>query len=163
MTEKQQAEVLPIIAGVDFRFKYPAGVYMSKCLHEMKENARFLGIQCPKCKAIWWPPQVVCSYCHSETGTNWVELGPRGTVINWVVVHIPAIDPRTGEVKATQPPAATIRLDGPEGRGANWLHFLEETDLDKIKKGMRVEAVFKPKEEREGQASDVMFFRTVEE
>ncbi len=163
MVQEQGPKVLPIVAGVDFDFIYPAGMYMSKCLHELKENARFLAIECPKCKTIWLPPQVVCSACHAETGENWVELGPKGSVVNWVLMHMPTVDLETKELITSHRPAAIVYLDGPDGRGANFLHYLEETDMDKITKGMRVKAVFKPKEERKGHPKDVEFFRTVED
>jgi uncharacterized OB-fold protein len=42
-------------------------------------------------------------------------------------------------------------------------HFLEETDTEKLKEGIRVQAVWKEKAERGEGTSDVKFFRTIEE
>ena len=59
-------------------------------------------------------------------------------------------------------PCAFIRLDG----GDEWtilVHYLEMIDLEKLRRGMRVKAVWKPKEERRGRLSDISFFRIIEE
>jgi len=42
-------------------------------------------------------------------------------------------------------------------------HFLEETDAEKLRVGMRVEAVWKEDHERGEGTADVKYFRTIEE
>jgi uncharacterized OB-fold protein len=49
-----------------------------------------------------------------------------------------------------------IKLDGAD---TGLLHFLGEIELDKIKVGMRVEAVLKKKEERGGYITDIAYFK----
>jgi uncharacterized OB-fold protein len=52
---------------------------------------------------------------------------------------------------------------GNEGTVVNFLaHILEETDTTKLYPGVRVRAVWKPREERHGLMSDIKFWRIVE-
>ena len=42
------------------------------------------------------------------------------------------------------------------------MHKLGEVDPDAVKIGMRVQAVWKPEEEREGSITDILYFKPVE-
>jgi hypothetical protein len=53
---------------------------------------------------------------------------------------------------------AVIELDG-ASPGQGILHMLDEVDPDDIEIGMRVEAVWKPADEREGAITDIRYFR----
>jgi uncharacterized OB-fold protein len=53
--------------------------------------------------------------------------------------------------------AAGIKLDN----GGVLEHFLDEKDEAKIKIGMRVEAVLKPREQRRGNIQDILFFKII--
>ena len=59
-------------------------------------------------------------------------------------------------------PQYQILLDGTEaGRCTPLYHILEETDIKKISIGMRVQAVWRPREERIGSLNDILYFRTI--
>jgi hypothetical protein len=66
----------------------------------------------------------------------------------------------TGEVKPIPYGFGGIQLDGAD---SILRHFLEETDLNKLRIGLRMQAVFKPREERVGDLTDILFFRTIKE
>ena len=68
------------------------------------------------------------------------------------------IDPDTGTQKPVPYTCAFIKLDGADTSIA---HFLSETDIDKIRVGMRVQAVFE--EERKGSLLDVKHFAPIGE
>jgi len=53
---------------------------------------------------------------------------------------------------------AVIELDG-ASPGQGILHMLDEVDPDAVEIGMKVEAVWKPAEEREGAITDIRYFR----
>ncbi len=53
---------------------------------------------------------------------------------------------------------AVIELDG-ASPGMGILHMLDEVDPDDIEIGMKVEAVWKPADEREGAITDILYFR----
>ena len=70
----------------------------------------------------------------------------------------------TKEVVGDSNPNTFIRLDG--GDEFTFIgHLLEEgIDLDKVEVGKtRVQAVWKPKEEREGKMRDIRYFKVIEE
>jgi hypothetical protein len=86
---------------------------------------------------------------------DWVELGNTGTLITYTVVRyaLPFIQPQ-------KPPYAlgVIHLDGAH---TGFLHLLGEIDLEKIKVGMRVQAVFRVV--REGNLLDIEYFKPLKE
>ncbi len=53
---------------------------------------------------------------------------------------------------------AVIELDG-ASPGMGILHMLDEVDPDDVEIGMKVEAVWKPADEREGAITDIRYFR----
>ncbi|MHC5081466.1 MAG: Zn-ribbon domain-containing OB-fold protein, partial [Planctomycetota bacterium] len=55
---------------------------------------------------------------------------------------------------------AVIEIDG-ASKGMGILHMLEEVDPKKIKIGMRVQAVWKPAEERTGAITDIKYFKPI--
>lgn len=55
---------------------------------------------------------------------------------------------------------AVIELDG-ASPGQGILHMLDEVDPDDIEIGMKVEAVWKPAQQREGAITDIRYFRPV--
>ncbi len=56
---------------------------------------------------------------------------------------------------------AVIELDG-ASPGMGILHMLDEVDPDDVEIGMKVEAVWKPEDEREGAITDILYFRPLE-
>ena len=71
-------------------------------------------------------------------------------------MYIPMTDPTTG--KPHQPPFAygSVRLDGATSVLDHFLHV--EPDMEKIWVGMRYKLVLRPRSERIGDLSDVMYF-----
>ena len=57
---------------------------------------------------------------------------------------------------------AVIQLDG-ASPGVGILHKLGEVKPEEVRVGMRVKAVWKPAEEREGAITDILYFRPVGE
>ncbi|HQP32374.1 MAG TPA: OB-fold domain-containing protein, partial [Deltaproteobacteria bacterium] len=51
-----------------------------------------------------------------------------------------------------------IRLDGAD---SIFSHIINETDLSKIKVGMRVRAVFKDKKDMQGNIQDILHFEII--
>jgi uncharacterized OB-fold protein len=43
------------------------------------------------------------------------------------------------------------------------MHMLGEIDPKKVKIGMRVQAVWKPAEERQGSINDILYFKPIKE
>ena len=56
---------------------------------------------------------------------------------------------------------AVIEIEG-ASKGMGIMHLLGEVDPDEVKMGMKVKAVWKPAEEREGAITDILYFKPVE-
>jgi hypothetical protein len=122
---------------------------------ELRDNKRIYGIKCPECNKVLVPIRRVCGECFREM-EELVEVGPQGTVETFTVLSFGFVDPETGKQRPVPYTWAFIKLDGSDN---TFIHYLQETDLSKLKIGMRVEAVFE--EERRGHVLDIRHFRTV--
>lgn len=162
---RRKADTSPEYIQVKFDrprpYRWSTGKYLGKVYKEAKENRKMVGNRCPKCKQILWPPLPVCGRCKVEAGEDWVELPQTGTVIQYTYLVFPMWDPHRGERWANPYPSAIIELDG---CGVYHRYWLEETDKEKLKVGMRVQAVWKENEEELGEGmGDILYFRTIEE
>jgi uncharacterized OB-fold protein len=148
---------------VNLPFTESAGMYLSKFFHALKEEGKMLANKCPKCKRIIFPPRIVCGWCKiriEDKEENWIELRDTGSVISYTLTEEREVDRATGKLVGNYYPCAFIRLDG----GDEWTllaHFLGEENLDSLSSGMRVQAVWKPKEERRGRMTDIRYFRKI--
>jgi hypothetical protein len=87
-----------------------------------------------------------------------VELSGKGTVETFTVLSFGFVDPDTGKQRPVPYTWASVNLDGSDN---TFVHFLEETDIEKLKIGMRVQAVFE--EQRKGHLLDIRHFETIDE
>ncbi len=87
---------------------------------------------------------------------EWVEVGPQGVLKAFTVGYYKILDVSCGKPRPTSFGIGLIQLDG-----ADTLlnHYLEETDIQKLKIGLRVEPVWR--ERREGYLTDILFFRVI--
>jgi uncharacterized OB-fold protein len=134
----------------------------------MRDREELWAVKCNSCKRILFPPEVICGMCKiriEDREENWVKLGNEGTLVNFYkVTGSREVDPSTGWHPKGQTfnPIGFIRPDG----GNEWTilaHILDEEDPSKLRPGIRVRAVWNPKEERQGLMSDIQFWRIVED
>lgn len=152
-----------ITAGVNLTFNYAAGEAASRFLIALRDEKRIYGTRCPRCGRVLVPARSFCSRCYTDT-SEWVEVGPRGTLI----AYTPFPQPCSGDRKSADPllpkgegrrenyGLALIHLDGAD---TNILHLLSATLLNSLAAGTRVEAVFA--EKRSGSVLDIAYFRPV--
>jgi len=152
-------ELLAVSYTLDLPFRYAAGPFLSRFYRELKEKGRLVANTCPQCGRLLFPPMIVCGRCHVRATEEFVELSATGTVLDYTVVLQPIQDPTTGKMREERYPHATILLDD----GVSFTHRLKETDLAKLRAGMRVEGVFRDQGERQGHMTDILYFRTVED
>ncbi|MGB3903330.1 MAG: Zn-ribbon domain-containing OB-fold protein [Anaerolineae bacterium] len=135
-------------------YGWDAGVAISRYLAELK-NGRLIGIKCNRCRRTVVPPRVVCEWCW-EPMEAWVYLEDTGTVNTFSICYI-----RWDATRAKEPQIpAVIEIDG-ASRGAGILHLLDEVNADDVTIGMKVQAVWKPAEERSGSITDIKYFRPI--
>jgi len=157
--EKQELLVLPMRQKTPYNWS--AGIYGSKFFAELGENAKIYANKCTKCGFCCIYPRVVCPRCSIRMPywPDWVEVGPGGTVRLFNIVEQPFFNPNTGENLKVPMTTGLIELDGAP---VVLTHYLEETDQERLRLDMRVEAIFKPKDERQARISDILHFRTIE-
>jgi hypothetical protein len=165
MNQKAPEENLFVEQIIELPFTESAGKYISIFLTKIRDEGKIVADKCSVCGRIVLPPRIVCAYDKVEIEDkpeNWVELSDKGTVTDCIGIDDREIDAITGEFVGTPNPILFIRLDG----GDEWTiigHIAEEMDASKYPPGARVQAVWKPKNERQGKMSDIKFFRLIKE
>lgn len=156
-TERDYSDFLTVGFAEPMPYEWSVGKYGSAFFNEIREHKRFLGIKCPGCGLVYVPPRRVCGPCFREL-TELVPLSDTGTITAFSVVNYPFIDPATGVQRPIPYTYGYIRMDGADNI---FSHIINETDLDKIKVGMKVKAVFKPDGEMRGNINDILHFDIV--
>src|SRR3972149_4992541 len=141
-------------------YRWSAGMYVGRFRRGLRDEGKIYANRCPQCGRYLLPPRIVCGRCHVRMSDEYVEVGPRGTVLAFAVCEQSFVDPSTGLPREVPYASASILMDGAP---VTFTHFLEETDPERLSVGMRVEAVFRPREERAGLVTDIKHFRTVKE
>jgi len=132
---------------------------MGKLFKELRDNKKLVTNRCSTCKELLWPPRMACGKCKVKAGEDWVEMSDKGTVKQYTYLVYPLWDPHLGKRWTNPYPTATILLDG----GVYLVHRLEEKDPEKLKAGMRVQAVWREEGRGLGLDNDILYFRTIEE
>jgi uncharacterized OB-fold protein len=149
---------------VNLPFREAAGLRLSKFLNALKDEKKILALRCPQCQRVIFPPRPVCGFCRITVGQSeehWFSLKDTGTTTSIVLATEREVDRATARIVGEPNPCAFIRLDG----GDEWtvlVHYLEMIDFHKLRRGLRVKAVWKPKEERRGRMSDIAYFKIIE-
>ncbi len=103
------------------------------------EEGKLLGARTGKNGKVYFPPKEADPATGLELD-NFVELPDKGTVTTFAIINIPFAGQRI------KPPyvAAYVLLDGAD---IAFLHLVQEIDATQVRMGMRVQAVWKPREE----------------
>ncbi len=115
-------------------------------------NGKILGARCEACQITYVPPRIYCEKCFARLEDHYTEVGLKGTVHTFTQ----CFEAYDGTRKEAPSIVAMVRIDGTEG---GVVHWLGEVDFEKVYIGMAVEAVFKPKREREGSILDIKYFK----
>ena len=153
-TTEPSADVTGIISPVRLAYDYAASPEESKFFRGLADG-RILGQRCPKCQKVYVPPRGACPVDGVPT-TDEVELPHRGTVTTFCIVNVPFL----GQ-KITPPyVSAYVLLDGAD---IAFLHLILECEASEVRMGMRVEAVWKPREEWGTTIENIQYFRPIDE
>jgi uncharacterized protein len=103
------------------------------------EGGTLLGARTGKDGKVYFPPKEADPATGLELD-NFVELPDKGTVTTFAIINIPFAGQRI------KPPyvAAYVLLDGAD---IAFLHLIQEIEASEVRMGMRVQAVWKPREE----------------
>lgn len=154
--EVKQGKYLHIVYKFEPKYSWAAGVAISRFLDELKAG-RIIARKCYNCKRILVPPRMYCEQCYRPTD-EWVQIKDTGTVNTFSISHV-GTDARRLKTPIL---VAVVDLEG-ASPGMGILHNLGEVEPSKTSIGMRVQAVWKPTEERQGAITDIQYFKPVEE
>ncbi len=143
-------DVTGIVTPVRLSYTYAASAEESRFYRGLAEG-RILGQRCPRCRKVYVPPRGACPVDGVPT-TEEVELPDRGIVTTFCIVNVPFLGQRI------QPPyvSAYVLL---EGADIAFLHLILGCDAAEVRMGMRVEAVWKPRDEWATTIENIDHFR----
>lgn len=152
----RDGKVLSVHDELNAQFAWDTGVGIGSYLGALREG-KLVGSHCPSCRKVVVPPRTVCEWCF-EPMDGYVELADTGTVNTFSLCYV------TWDVRRIEDPEipAVIEIDG-ASPGHGIMHMLGDVEPDDVRVGMRVQAVWKPPEEREGSVTDILYFKPIEE
>jgi uncharacterized OB-fold protein len=142
--------VTGVITPVALDYMYAASPEES-AFYRALEEGRIIGQRCPVCHKVYVPPRSACPVDGVAT-TDEVELADKGTVTTFCIVNVPFLGQRI------TPPyvSAYVLLDGAD---IAFLHLILDIPAEEVRMGMRVEAVWKPREEWGTTIENISHFR----
>lgn len=133
--------------------RFATGPVMGRWFAGLKER-KFLANRCPVCGRTQIPPREGCAVCRVRV-TEFVELGPKGTVTAYDLVYYASPDPLTGRIRETPYVVLYIMLDGATEQEAFSLELKKE-DIPRLTIGARVRPVWA--QNTTGSFGDVLYF-----
>lgn len=142
-----------------FPQRWSTGPVMGKFLRALRDEKRILANVCSRCGRSQVPPREVCAVCRVAVA-DFEEVGPEGVLRNFDVVYYASPDPVTGQSREVPYATCYVELDGSKG-GATFWHELRETDVRKLRRHVRVRAVFEEDGKRTGAVTDIKYFEII--
>jgi len=130
--------VTGIVVPIELDYLYAASPEESLFYSSLAEG-QLVGQRCPTCQKVYIPPRSACPADGTPTAEE-VPLPDTGTVTTFCIVNVPFLGQRI------TPPyvSAYILLDGAD---IAFLHLILDIPAEEVRMGMRVKAVWKPKDE----------------
>jgi uncharacterized OB-fold protein len=130
--------VTGVVTPVSLDYLYAASPEESAFYRGLEEG-RIVGQRCPSCGKVYVPPRSACPTDGTPTAEE-VELSDTGTVTTFCIVNVPFLGQRI------TPPyvSAYVLLDGAD---IAFLHLILDIPAEEVRMGMRVKAVWKPREQ----------------
>jgi uncharacterized OB-fold protein len=137
-------------------FAWDTGVAIGRYLAALKDGI-LLGAHCRGCRKTVVPPRTICEWCFRPMD-EYVPLDDAGTVNTFSLCYV------TWDVRRITEPEipAVIEMDGASPLHGI-MHMLGEVDPQTVHIGMRVQAVWKQPEKREGAITDILYFKPITE
>jgi uncharacterized OB-fold protein len=142
--------VTMITTPVRLHYEHTASAGESRFLRGLADG-RLLGERCPVCRKVYIPPRGACPTDGVPT-TDEVELPATGTVTTFCVVNVPYPGQRVAPPYVT----AAVLLDGAD---IAFQHLILGCAASEVRMGMRVSAVWKPREQWGTTPENIDHFR----
>ncbi|KZS80632.1 Zn-ribbon domain-containing OB-fold protein [Mycobacterium persicum] len=149
-----QDPVTMVVTPIEMTIQHTASHEESAYLRAIAEG-KLLGARTGQNGKVYFPPHGADPATGQPT-TEFVELPDKGTVTTFAIINIPFMGQRI------KPPyvAAYVLLDGAD---IPFLHLVSDVDAHEVRMGMRVEAVWKPREEWGYGIDNIQYFRPTAE
>lgn len=136
----------------ELRYAWSSGVATGRFLKGLKDG-QIWGRRCDRCERVMVPPRMYCERCYRPTD-SWVRLRDTGKVVTYSIAYV------NFDASRRKDPilVAVVEIDGASPL-MGILHLLGEVEPDKVKIGMRVQAVWKETGERLGAITDIRYFK----
>ncbi|HVH07616.1 MAG TPA: OB-fold domain-containing protein [Myxococcota bacterium] len=136
---------------VQLDYTYSAGQAASRFLRGLAEG-KLLGQRCPVDGKVYCPTRGACAEHGVPTAGEILEVKDRGTIVSYSIVRVPSEN-----LQVELPFAAvTILLDGAD---STFSHVVSEVKLEDVKMGMRVQAVWQPRETWTTSMKNIKYFK----
>lgn len=147
--------VTMITTPIRLAYMHSASAEESRYLRALAEG-RIVGQRCPACGKVYVPPRGACPTDGVPT-TDEVELPDVGTVTTFCIVNVSAPQNRSPGQRVKPPyVAAYVLLDGAD---IPWQHLILGCPADEVRMGMRVRAVWRPREQWGTTPENIDHFR----
>jgi len=131
--------------------RYTFGLAGERFFRAIKDEGVIYGTHCPKCERTYVPAVLFCERCLGEL-KDWVDVGTIGEVHTFTLLF----QYYDGSPREIPELIAFISL----GDGG-FIHRLGGVAPEEVEIGMKVQAVFKDKADREGSILDIIYFKPV--
>jgi uncharacterized OB-fold protein len=130
------------------------GQAIGRYLAELKE-ARLIARACRQCERVMIPPRMFCERCFRPTD-EWVYVKDTGKILTFSLCYV------SWDVRRLKQPEipAVIEVDG-ASPGMGILHVVKKIPPEKVRIGMAVRAVWKPKPKRTGSVTDIAYWEPI--
>jgi len=142
--------VKSIVTPTHLEYEYTATGAQAEFLREIGRG-RLRGQRCGECGKVILPPTGACARCGVPTN-EWVDVADRGTVTTFCIVRVPS---ENIEVKLPYC-AANLVLDGAD---VPFIALIQECEPSEVRIGMRVQAVWRPRDQWEPTFENIRWFK----
>ncbi len=150
VTSDPRGSITQLATPSRLEYFFTAGTSLSKNLRGY-QRGQFIGQRCPVCSKVYVPSRGSCPV-DGVALTEEVELKNTGTVTTFCVVNVPF----AGQSIKIPYIAGQILLDG---ANLSFMGLIQECELEEVRMGMRVEAVWVDKEDLVPSLASVKYFR----
>ncbi len=154
MSEEATEPVKVLVTPVKCAYDFTPGQATTKFLRAM-EQGKIMGQACDGCGKVYVPPRGACARCGRATSTE-VELKDTGTVVSFSIVRVPSEN-----IQVELPyVAANVCLDGAD---IAFTALMQDCPADEVRIGMRVKAVWLPKDQWTTSMTNIDHFVPLDE
>jgi len=125
-----------------------------EAFYKYVNERKLMAVRCVRCRHVMVPPRSICPNCRN-TQVEWVELGPKGKLVTYTIVHV-----APPQFKHMTPYAVGI-VEMAEG--VKVPSIIRTSRLESLKIGMQLEVDYSPKpQESEWPQWPRYFFKETE-